>query len=329
MGNLSDEIRRNTHKRMYTKYHTYLLKKYKHIIDRTIREFYPTKENLSIKSHNRSKSQGQTFSNRISNEKKRVASQKKTLSEEYTSMSRSRDFMDFVRNLIHRRIMMYEMRKFVEKRVEGENPMECLKGKEEAKEAQYLNAGDYGKVYRLGSTQCVKIMNISENELQAVDDRIDDIYFPREVEISKKAGEIGIGPKIKDAYVCVHENDSSCHGIIYMEWLEGKTLFDWLAKGRSTEEIAKVRRLVEAKIQKMHDHGIIHMDLHNGNVFIILDSKGEVTDVMFIDYGFARYIKEFVTTRNRGRINKYLFFQSREYIYKRLTDLVLRKISFL
>jgi tRNA A-37 threonylcarbamoyl transferase component Bud32 len=327
MGNLSEELRRNVHKRMYKKYHAYVMKKYKNIMDRTIREFYPTEKDLRSNPKNRAHSS--SFSNRISHEKNELLSQKKTVSEEYASISRSRDFMDFLRNLIHRRILMYEMRKNIQKRIAGENLLACLKSKEDEEGARYLNEGDYGKVYRLGPSKCVKIINISESELQATDDRIDDIFFPREVEISKKAGELGIGPKIEDAYICFQENDSSCHGVIYMEWLEGKTLYDWLSKGRSTEEIAKVRDLVEAKIQKMHAHGIIHMDLHNGNVFILLDAKGEVKDVSFIDYGFARYIKELVTTRNRGRIDKYLFFKSREYIYKRLTDLILRKISFL
>ena len=306
---------------MYKKYHAYIMKKYKALIDKTIEELYPSEtERRALKNT--------SFSKRVSEEKTRLSRSKKSVSNEYQTISRSRDFMNFLKDLIYRRILIYEMRKEIKKQVRGEEGfqkslMHCFKTPGDAERAKYVGEGDFGRVYRIGEDICVKIVNISEKEFESMD----DIVFQREVDIGKDAGKWGIGPEIYESYVCLNESESACYGVIYMQWLDGLTLYDWLLKSPSASEIEKVRDMVEEKIQKMHDHGMVHMDLHNGNVFIQLSGSGELKKVYFIDFGFARYIQEFVKTRNHERINKYLFFKSREYIYRRLTDLILRKIS--
>jgi eukaryotic-like serine/threonine-protein kinase len=76
------------------------------------------------------------------------------------------------------------------------------------------------------------------------------------------------------------------HVFLAMEWLEGLTLSQRLArKGLTIEEsVALIRRVAEA-LGVAHGQGIVHRDIKPGNIFLV---DGEVTQVKLLDFGIAR-----------------------------------------
>lgn len=110
--------------------------------------------------------------------------------------------------------------------------------------------------------------------------------WKRESEIAKRAGEIGVGPKVHAAFVCRRPDPqyggrSVRVGIIVMDALS-KGLFDVADRVRK-KALKDVPRLLGA----LHAEGILHGDAHEGNV--MLDDAGRV---FIVDYGFSTLVSE-------------------------------------
>ena len=112
----------------------------------------------------------------------------------------------------------------------------------------------------------------------------------REVEVLKKAGEAGAGPRLIAAKVGVNE-DYRDVGMLAMERLSGKTLaktyLEDIGGGRLRvkDGDAGLERLSNdylRGISALHKAGIEHGDAHLGNAILQPDGK-----VKFIDMGFA------------------------------------------
>lgn len=102
-------------------------------------------------------------------------------------------------------------------------------------------------------------------------------------------------PGIVKFYNCFEENKTA---YIIMEYLEGKTLKEYLTEGNTSQDPYRKLEYNEAKrimdslldaLQEIHKEGIIHRDIAPDNVF--LTKEGEVK---LIDFGASR----FATTRH-------------------------------
>jgi hypothetical protein len=343
MGRLTSEKQKELMKGYYSKYYATYFPKYGHMIDLYIKKFFPKSHQRShIKSFSKSKSKSisknyHKYSKEIDESMKELAEHsidllmKKDKEDNFKllkinkSVSKSRDFMNFLYDLIYRRILIHELRDYIYRHIPNENEfMKCLKNPEDYKKLKYISAGEYGSVYRLNEDVCIKFVNVTNtlNNLKYVN-------FLKEMEISKIAGNIGVGPKIYDSYICVNDLDSTCYGIIYMEYLHGITLSKYLdSSSRTNEDKIEVRKLLDEKIMKLHQYQILHSDLHSDNVFIILDNHNnqKIKDVKIIDYGFSQYIQDYIYFRNHYRLNDELFHFSRHYIYHELSNLIYQKV---
>ena len=73
---------------------------------------------------------------------------------------------------------------------------------------------------------------------------------------------------------------------IAMEWLEGETLEDRLARGRlAPAEAAGIAELVLTALSAAHGRDIVHRDIKPGNIFLV---GAKPTDVRVLDFGIAR-----------------------------------------
>jgi tetratricopeptide (TPR) repeat protein len=81
---------------------------------------------------------------------------------------------------------------------------------------------------------------------------------------------------------------TTAHGEQYMamEWLEGETLDDRVARGplRISETLQLGRRVAEA-LAVAHKHGIVHRDIKPANVFL---PAGDPSQAKVLDFGIAR-----------------------------------------
>ena len=98
-------------------------------------------------------------------------------------------------------------------------------------------------------------------------------------------------PGIVSVFDSFEENDTA---YIVMEYLEGRTLTDYLTEVKTIPEDKAVKMLlpVMESLKKVHEAGIIHRDIAPDNIFIT--KKG---DVKLIDFGASRYA---TTTHSRS-----------------------------
>lgn len=154
-----------------------------------------------------------------------------------------------------------------------------------------LGEGFYGKVYDVPVRGCflknlpsttkrigVKVENIkydySENQTPT--------SLRRVIEITKKASELEIGPALYDVFVSV-----SSSGVVQIikifEIIDGSTWeqTEWKSDVYKKDALAELDKLVHT----MNSAGIIHHDLHPGNVMVRKDGK-----VFIIDYDNAKWV---------------------------------------
>ncbi len=332
MGKLTSEKQKELIKTYYKKYYEKFFPKYGPIIDFYIKKFYPKDKKSGSKSKSSfGKSKSKSMFQKSSSKSKSVNASMEALSKHvfhpglqtnsFKSKSKSRDFIEFLYDLIYRRILVHELKPYIYNHIRNESEiMKSLKNPEDHKQLKRIGSGEYGTVYRLDENRCIKFVNITDtlNNLKYVD-------FVKEIEISKIAGNIGVGPKIYDAYVTINDEDSTCYGIIYMEYLHGITLSKYM-EHLPKNQYNNLRKLLDEKIAKLHAQNILHSDLHSDNVFVILDSNGEMKDIKIIDYGFSQTIQDYIYFRNHYRLNDDLFHFSRHYIYHELSNLIFQKI---
>jgi tRNA A-37 threonylcarbamoyl transferase component Bud32 len=111
-------------------------------------------------------------------------------------------------------------------------------------------------------------------------DQID--LIKNEILISKEMGEKNIGPKIYDFNIC--EENGILKINILMEYMNGGTLKEWYDKNLFKKTH---RNEIEEKINRTHDEGIFHRDVHLENIFVNVDKSGE-PHFYLGDFGLAR-----------------------------------------
>lgn len=117
----------------------------------------------------------------------------------------------------------------------------------------------------------------------------------REYEIGREMGSIGVGPPVVDGKNCPQQENGKPQFLIRSDWCEGFPMVSpTFGQLRFQQRIAAVVKLYE-KIQKMHKAGVVHLDLHEGNVMLCgnIKSGGGIQaqddhEVWIIDYGWAR-----------------------------------------
>jgi RIO-like serine/threonine protein kinase len=165
-----------------------------------------------------------------------------------------------------------------------------------AKLGKIIGQGAFGIMMNVPSPTCLP--TIPKNvphvamKFETLQIPYDRFQSPEQVaeayEISKRAAELGIGPKIYDSFVTL--NDSGYAQIVKVfELLEGASWVD--TEWKSDEEKKKALTELRSKIKTMNEAGIIHHDLHGGNIMVT--SKG---DIYIVDFDRANFV-------NREEIN--------------------------
>lgn len=116
--------------------------------------------------------------------------------------------------------------------------------------------------------------------------------------ISTAAGKAGIGPKTLDFYFCCPD-DSQCYYVLVMEFVAGKSLYEW-HKTASVVKRADMRKRVLEVVKKLSAAGIEHADLHANNVVVTAAGAPVV-----LDFGRASWARE---ERVKDRLSVDRFF---------------------
>lgn len=141
--------------------------------------------------------------------------------------------------------------------------------------------GEYSDKFLLKGNKTAKVKVIylweykQKNEMKSV--------INNEFKICKKAEALGIGPKTLDTFICYNSVANYAYKVVVSEYIPGLSLKEWLDKDPSQEERKRVHSLVKAKIDKMHENGIIHSSLYRNNV-ILKEVRGKVVDAFITDF---------------------------------------------
>ncbi len=95
------------------------------------------------------------------------------------------------------------------------------------------------------------------------------------IKIAKYASKIKIGPKLYDTFVMI-DNDNDIKIIKIYKYIDGIPFSDkkWKSKNEKEEILDKLRKI----IRKMNKAGIIHHDIHKGNIMITKSNKIYITN---------------------------------------------------
>ena len=107
-----------------------------------------------------------------------------------------------------------------------------------------------------------------------------------EFAITEAAAGLGIGPKVIDTYFCCNDTHDHCYYVLGMEFVPGKSLWEWSKKASAASKEEMRQKLLKL-VRRLNDAGIEHADLHANNV-IVSEQTGEP---VIIDYGMASWAK--------------------------------------
>lgn len=103
-----------------------------------------------------------------------------------------------------------------------------------------------------------------------------------EIEIGRKMGEAGVGPKVRAVHWC--ERDGGMLVMIVSDLMAGGDLARFSQMQAVTaEHVAQI----EKKLRRMHRAGFLHNDVHSRNVLVDTDGKGGF-EFYISDFGFSR-----------------------------------------
>ena len=143
------------------------------------------------------------------------------------------------------------------------------------KKEKLLGKGGYGQTYLASKGNfkyAVKVQEITNIEISDL---------KKEIKLTKKMGKLGVGPKLYDYYICKEDNKNKL--FMVMEYMSGGDLYNWLGDGNKLT--AKLKKDARKKLKIMHDNGIIHNDLHEGNIFI--QNKNNKPELFIGDFGIS------------------------------------------
>lgn len=171
-----------------------------------------------------------------------------------------------------------------------------------------IGKGAYGEAFLIEKDDkqyAVKVIEIEKYifNFDFLDHNIDDLH--NEINSLKKLGLHGISPKLYDYYMCRNEmGDYKLY--IFMEYMNMGSLSNYLDNPDNvfTKEM---KRQLKSKIKKMHSYGIIHDDIHQGNVLLHKDEKTGKIELFIGDFGLSKnkdkLVKNIVTRNTLRNLN--------------------------
>jgi serine/threonine protein kinase len=155
---------------------------------------------------------------------------------------------------------------------------------------QILGVGSYGKVFALcdrkGSCPyALKIPHLSTS------------LSENEMNISTKAAELGVGPKVLNGATLRAWDRYQICGMSFVWNPEFKIMervypLNQIERKRRQQQqplSPEIKDDLETKVHRLHLHGIVHCDIAKRNIMIRNNTPTNQQEVVLVDYGLAMY----------------------------------------
>ncbi len=140
-----------------------------------------------------------------------------------------------------------------------------------------LGAGGMGEVYRALDTRLNRQIAIKVLPASLANDADRLRRFTQEAEAASALNH----PNILTIHDVGHDSGVA---FIVMEWLQGRTLRDLMARGRlPPRRLARIAHQIAEGLAQAHAAGIVHRDLKPENIMV-----SETDDVTIVDFGLAK-----------------------------------------
>jgi predicted Ser/Thr protein kinase len=170
----------------------------------------------------------------------------------------------------------------------------CKEDERSLKRAIELGSGAFGTVHKSRAPSCIKGI---PKDVEWVAIKMETIgsffskdqtpeYLRKHISILQDVGNAGLTPKVFDTFICIDEKGQNTI-IKVMEYVDGITLHKWIETA-SVANRKKAQTILQEKVQQLGQMGILHSDLHGGNIMVVPTAKGGVRDVVIIDFDLAK-----------------------------------------
>ena len=139
-----------------------------------------------------------------------------------------------------------------------------------------------------------------------------------ELTISKRMGELGVGPLVHKVHVC--EENGGALVMIVMQLMDKGDIDDFVIGGGlvTSEHLDQLR----AKLKVMHDEGYTHNDIHPGNILVSAAPDGR-TEFFLADFGLStKNSSDKLRQNDLRRLNHVMRGLEEDFMRKILLDLV-------
>lgn len=206
--------------------------------------------------------------------------------------------------LVHFAVIKQELQ-HITKIFNGKDGKDCLVKKKLTIEKPLAGNRSPNK-FLLSNGSAAKIIPIynwvsNKNELR---DKVQN-----EMELTQKAAQLDIAPKVHDAFICCSSDENTCYSVVISDYVKGMNLADWLATEPSKAERQRLHDIFKAKLNTMHSSGILHRNLWEENVIVVTaGANNNVKDVFFTDFHSAIDMqnKKLWDTNNLVRYDRHL-----------------------
>lgn len=161
-----------------------------------------------------------------------------------------------------------------------ENPAENKLPRMDVSYGPKLGSGAFGTVWR--ATDDLLARDIAVKFLTSTDEAMDEDALIREARSLARLAH----PNLVTVYAAAwlrHPETRFVAPAITMELLHGETLEKWWSHAHARDEVLRVAAGLIAGILAMHQAGLVHGDLHEGNVMILADATAKLIDWRYHD----------------------------------------------
>lgn len=227
---------------------------------------------------------------------------------------KQKDKYKYVKNLVSGEVNNYEIElfNFKSKKIHEYKPPadkqddeSCIKSKYDVTKMDDIGSGVFGNAFKIKTkdkkTYAIKVIDFTKLEFENFKEQWKDALTIENIEneatIAKEMGELNIGPKIHDVYYCIKNGLIKYYFV--MDYMNQGSLEDYMKKNKLSK--ANIKQILN-KLNKMHKIGILHNDLHDGNILVNKNNKGKL-EFFISDFGLSKKLSILIKKTKQTETN--------------------------